>query len=251
MRYLDITEIRENISTADIVKKHYRTASVFKKYGIDYCCGVKLPLSIACEMKHLDTEQILNELKDAARVINVSGFLPFKDWKTDFLTDYIINVHHQYLKQYLPAIKEQLQHFVEEHKKRIPALADLEREFISMEKIIGPHLQKEEDVIFPYIRQIAHAYESKESYASLLVRTLRKPVEGIMQQEHNIMEERLYRIRSLTDNYTPPESNCTGHRLSFSMLRELDDDLVQHINLENNILFPRAIAMETELLQRQ
>lgn len=250
MRNLDISEIRDDTSTADIVKGHYRTASVFKKYGIEYCCGIRMPLKMACEMKQLDTEKIISELKDAARVICVSGSLPFGEWKTDFLIDYIVNIHHEYLRQYLPAIKEQLQHFVEEHKKRMPALEDLEREFNSLEKMIAPHLQKEEEVIFPYIRQIAHAYESKESYASLLVRTLRKPVEGIMQHEHNIMEERLYRIRSLTENYIPPESNCTGHRLSYSMLKELDDDLVQHINLENNILFPRAITMESELLQR-
>jgi regulator of cell morphogenesis and NO signaling len=114
-----------------------------------------------------------------------------------------------------------------------------------------PHLLQEEEVIFPYIRQIAHAYESRESYASLLVRTLRKPVEDIMHHEHKLLEKVLYQFRILTNGYTPPEASCTSHRLSFSLLRELDEDLVQHIYLENEILFPKAVLMEKELLQRQ
>lgn len=105
-------------------------------------------------------------------------------------------------------------------------------------------------MIFPYIRQISHAYESKESYASLLVRTLRKPVEDLMHDEHNSIGKTLTQLRELTNNYTAPENACTSHRLAYSLIKELDDDLVQHIYLENDILFPKAISMEKELLER-
>ncbi|HPN59857.1 MAG TPA: hemerythrin domain-containing protein, partial [Chitinophagaceae bacterium] len=119
-----------------------------------------------------------------------------------------------------------------------------------LDKTMIPHLLQEEEVIFPYIRQISHAYESKESYASLLVRTLRKPVEDLMHDEHNSIGKTLTQLRELTNNYTAPENACTSHRLAYSLIKELDDDLVQHIYLENDILFPKAISMEKELLER-
>lgn len=245
------TGITEDSCAADIVKQHYRTASVFKKHGIEYCCGGKWPLKMVCETKELDKEDLLVELKNATRNIAIPSTLPFEDWKIDFLTDYIINIHHQYLRQSLPAMAEQIKRFADEHRSKYPQLSEVETQFNYLHKTMIPHLQQEEEIIFPYIRQIAHAYESKETYARLLVRTLRKPVEDIMHQEHEVLEKVLRKFRSLTNNYTPPEASCTSHRLSYSLLRELDDDLVQHVYLENEILFPRAIAMEKELLERR
>ncbi len=245
------TGITENSCAADIVKQHYATASVFKKYGIEYCCGGKWPLKLVCDTREIDKEDLILELQKASRSISIPATLPFENWKIDFLTDYIINVHHQYLRQSLPIISEQLGRFVSEHQNKYPPLTELEAQFNYLHKTMTPHLQQEEEIIFPYIRQISHAYESRETYASLLIRTLRKPVEEIMHQEHDILEKVLRKFRSLTNNYTPPEASCTSHRLSYSLLRELDNDLVQHVYLENEILFPRAIAMEKELLERK
>ncbi len=244
-------DIDENSCAADIVKKYYKTAAVFKQNGIEYCCGGKWPLKMICETKGLDIGDLLQQLQNVSRTISVAGSLPFDNWKIDFLTDYIVNIHHQYLRQSLPVIGEQLKRFVEEHSKKFPQLTEVESYFHELHNTMLPHLLQEEEVIFPYIRQIAHAYESRESYASLLVRTLRKPVEDIMHHEHKLLEKVLYQFRILTNGYTPPEASCTSHRLSFSLLRELDEDLVQHIYLENEILFPKAILMEKELLQRQ
>lgn len=235
---------------ADIVKMDYRTAAVFKKYGIEYCCGAKWPLKMICENNDLNADHVLQDLQDAIRVVQVSPALPFDDWKVDFLTDYITNVHHQYLRQALPYIKEQLGKFVAEHTSKYPYLPDLENYYNFLYKTMIPHLQQEEEIIFPYVRQIAHAYESKESYASLLVRTLRKPVEDMMHHEHDTLKKVLTRFRTLTNNYTAPENACTSHRVAFSLLQELDDDIVQHLYLENEVLFPKAIAMEKELLQK-
>jgi regulator of cell morphogenesis and NO signaling len=251
MMLTSATDIGEESCASEIVKKFYRTASVFKKYNIEFCCGGKWPLKTVFEVNGLNPEMVLQELKDAARVITIPATLPFNEWKINFLTDYIVNVHHQYLRQALPAIRDQLSRFVEEHKEKYPHLVELENEFKFLHKTTIPHLTQEEEIIFPYIRQISHAYESKESYARLLVRTLRKPVEDIMHHEHEFTEKVLRRFRTLTNNYTPPEASCTSHRLSFSMLKELDEDLVQHLYLENSILFPRAIAMEKEMLERQ
>jgi len=117
-----------------------------------------------------------------------------------------------------------------------------------MYKEVLPHLQHEEDVIFPYIKQVAHAYQDKDSLASLLVKTLRKPVARLLEQEHELFLDNLHKFRELTSNYTPPENACTSHRVVLAKLKELDADMGQHVYLETDILFPRIITMEKELL---
>ncbi|MBI5372716.1 MAG: DUF542 domain-containing protein [Sphingobacteriales bacterium] len=251
MKLSSSTVINENSCASDIVNEHYRTATVFRNYGIEFCCGARWPLKMVLETQKLDAEKVLEELREASRVVCIPGPLPYASWRIDFLTEYIVNIHHEYLRRSLPVIREHTRKFVEEHRKKYPFLTEVERKLNFLDKTMVPHLVQEEEIIFPYIRQITHAYESKESYARLLVRTLRKPVEDLMNEEHDTLERTLNQLRELTNHYTPPEGACTSHRLAYSLLKELDSDLVQHIYLENEVLFPKAIAMEKELLERQ
>jgi regulator of cell morphogenesis and NO signaling len=240
-----------NSSVSEIVREDYRTADVFRKYDIDFCCGGKWPLRMVCETKNLDYEIIKEELEQSARTITIHNTLPFDEWDIDFLTDYIVNVHHQYLRKALPEAKDYLVNFLDGHLKKFPYLGDLLKIFDGLCKEMFPHLEQEETILFPYIRQIAHAYYSKESYAALLVRTLRKPVENVMRHEHETVNTILQQMRRITDNYTLPEGACVSHKVTFMKLLEIDNDLVQHMHLENDILFPRSIAMEKELLERK
>jgi regulator of cell morphogenesis and NO signaling len=178
------------------------------------------------------------------------SLLSFNEWTVDFLTDYIINIHHSYLRKTLPGLSLQLEHFVEEHITKYPELTQLQINFLKLFKYIIPHIQEEEELMFPYIKQVAHAYDRKDSYAALLIKTLRKPVEKLIKQEHEMVNDAIYNIRKLTNNYIAPEKACTNHRVIYSKLKELDIDLLQHIHLENDILFPKALAMEKELLER-
>jgi regulator of cell morphogenesis and NO signaling len=235
----------------DIVTHDYRAADIFRKYDIDFCCGGKWPLDMACRAKGLETEEILKELRRAMHH-TASGAVPeFDGWSIDFLADYILNVHHRYLHKALPAADEYVKRFLEGHRKKYPELSELQKIMQRLMKEIPPHMKKEEEVIFPYIKQIYHAWRHRESYASLLVRTLRKPVEEVMQSEHETVGKQLNRMREITNHYSPPANACLTHKVTFSKLQELDNDLVQHIHLENNILFPKAIALEKELLQKQ
>ena len=248
--FLKKDNINKDSFVSDIVREDYRTASVFRKYDIDFCCGGKWALGTVCEMKGIDFDPLKEELEDSVKNIHLSNTLQFDNWNVDFLTEYIVNVHHQYLRDALPQIKSHLTHFIADHAEKYPYLNEVMKQFIYLTKDILPHLGQEEEILFPYIRQISHAYESKESYASLLVRTLRKPVEEVMHREHETVSKVLQRLRDLTNNYTPPVEACVSHRVAFSLLKELDDDLSQHMYLENNILFPKAVSMEKELLQR-
>ena len=232
----------------DIVTNDYRTAEVFRKYGIEYCCGGKWPLEMVCPTKNIDLKILIKELEEATRSIQLPNSLPFNEWDIDFLADYIVHVHHHYLKNQLPEIKSTLLKFSEEHREKFAYLQELENTFLQLYNEMLPHIQMEEETIFPYIRQLTHAFQSRESYASLLVKTMRKPIEELMNHEHTMVAGAIHKMRELTGDYTPPARACTNHKVTFSKLKELDNELVQHLHLENNILFPRAIEMEKILL---
>jgi regulator of cell morphogenesis and NO signaling len=241
-------KIQSNLSIIDIVTYDYRTADVFRKYAIDYSCANKWTLDTACMIKGLDIAVIKNELEEATLNVRLSNKLHFEDWEIDFLTDYIINIHHQYMKQSMPELKNLLNDFVEEDLIKYPYLAELEKTFLQLYNEVFPHMKQEEEVLFPYIKQLYHAYSSRESYANLLVRTLRKPVKEVMEKEHESAIRHLHKMRLLTNDYLLPEKPCVSYRVIYMKLKELDTDLVQHIHLENDILFPKAIAMEKEVL---
>ena len=235
---------------SDIVADDYRTAGVFRKYGIDFLAKEK-SLKGVCTTKGLDIGTVSDELQARTRAIQLPNALDFEGWDVDFLTEYIVHVHHEYLRTALPEAKDYLVTFIEEQGKEFPYLFDLIHIYNELLDETFPHLQQEEVIIFPYIRQIAHALGNKEPYAGLLVRTLRKPVENVMHHEHAVVNKLLHEMRRLTHSYLLPEDACLCHRIAYLKLREIDEDLIQHLYLENDVLFPRAIAMEKELLERR
>ena len=242
--------IKDDSFVCDIVTQDYRTSHVFLKYNIDYCCNGKCTLRNICEERGLNIQDIKDQLKQSIRASNYSSSLDFNDWPIDFLIDYIEFVHHHYLRSNLNAVKELLDKLVIMQQSRFPFLRELREFFIGLINEITPHMEQEEKIIFPYIKQIAHAHQSKESYAALLVRTLRKPVENLIHHEEEKLAQYIHRFRKLTKHYTVPINAGAAYRTCMTRLRELDNDLAQHIHLENNILFPKAMLMEKELLER-
>lgn len=202
---------------------------------------------MACQAKGIDTNAIIEELESAVCTSRISNQLNFSEWDVVFLIDYIINIHHAYLKKTLAETQELLRDFSKEHTKKFSYLPELEKNFEILVKKIMPSMQQEEEVIFPYIRQIAHAHKHKEPYAALFIRTLRKPVEEIMFKGHKTATSIINTIRNLTDNYTIPAKACLSHKVVFNRLKELDNDLMHHLSLEDGILFPQVMAIEKEL----
>lgn len=246
--FLKTVAIDNKSLVADIVAQDYRTADVFRRHGIGYCCGGKWPVDIACQMQGVDADKVQAELEAATRTIQVSNLIDYSEWDIDFLIDYIINIHHRYLKKSLPATQQVLSDFAKEHTAKFPWLAELEKQFDLLIKQLQRCMHREEEVLFPYIRQVAHAHKDKEPYAALLVRTLRKPVEDTMYKGHVTVAGIVSTIRSITNDYNIPENVCTSHKVAIAKLRELDNDLSQHLYLEESILFPRAVIIEKEVL---
>jgi regulator of cell morphogenesis and NO signaling len=249
----DFMFLQDNVITADtvvrdIVQADYRTAAVFDAYGIDYCCGGRWSVSAACLMKGVQQDELLDKLRQVTRTLTLSTAHAFEEWDIDFLIDYIQRVHHTYLRTNLPPLNEALDRFAGKHRNKYAYIPELEELFMRFSAETLQHITQEEEVTFPYILQVAHAYADKDSLATLLVKTLRKPLPPVMEQEHRIFSNFILPIRELTSLYTPPENACTSHRVLLGRLRELDNDLSQHIYLETAILFPRIINMEKELL---
>lgn len=233
---------------SQIVQSDYRTADVFKKYNINFCCGGQVSLQATCMLGDHNYNRILNDLEEATRDIHLSNILQFDQWKIDFLIDYIINVHHAYLYQAIPTLELALTSFMEGHKKKYPELTKINELFLELSDVLLTHNRHEEEIIFPYIKQIDIAYRRKESYGNLFVRTLRKPLRNV-EEEHNVISGILKNIKEKTNNYDFPNNACTNHQVLYHKLRELHEDLVQHKHLEINILFPKAIEIEQQLLR--
>ncbi|MBC7873253.1 MAG: DUF542 domain-containing protein [Ferruginibacter sp.] len=246
--FLQSFEINRRSSVDEIVAKDYRTADVFRRHGIGYCCGGKWPMEMACEMQGADADKVQAELQQSVRTMQVSNQLDFANWDLDFLIDYLVNVHHQYLKKSLPVTEQLLTELVTKHNKKFSYLVALEKQFHLLVQQLLPSVQKEEEVIFPYIRHLVHAHKNKEPYAVLFIRTLHKPVEETLFKGHEIVTGMILSIRQLTNQYNTPENSCISHTVILAKLKELDNDLMQHLYLEKSVLFPRAAALEKEVL---
>lgn len=246
--FLHSFDVDPKLTVSAIVDRDYRTAEVFRKYGIGYCCGGKWPLDLACEMQGVNQAHLRSELETATRNVLIPPQVNFKAWDLDFLMDYIIHVHHQYLVTSLPVLQKLLQDFTNEHVKKFTWLTELGAQFEYLKKQLEDSMKKEEEVLFPYIRQIAHAHKGKEAYAALLVRTLRKSVEDILLKSHETITNIILSIRGITNNYTTAENVCTSHKVVIARLKELDNDIMQHFYLEQTFLFPKAMDIEKEVL---
>lgn len=246
--FLQVMDINGESTVSEIVNSDYRTADVFRKYGIEYCCGARWPLSTVCVMNGVDQGKLIDDLRKATRPFHLPASIQFEKWSVDFITGYIVNVHHSYLSDTLPTLDDSLSHFVNEHSKKYPTLDKLQIQYTRLQKELFSHIRQEEDVVFPYMRQISRAHIDNDSLGSLLVRTLRKSITQIIQLEKEMFREYLSKLRQLTDNYNPPEKACTSHRVVYAKLKELDTDLAQHLYLQTEVLYPRIMVMEDELV---
>ncbi len=234
---------------SNIVKQNHHTADVFRKLDIEYCCGGNWPLETVCENKGLAFENVKNELENSSRVVPLLPITNYENWSTDFLVSYIINIHHHFLYTSMPDTEAILKEFVEGHKKQFPEMVAVLNLFELLHRQVIPRIQYEESTIFPYILQIAHAHANKDSYASLLVKTLRKSLGATMKHEDQQLADIVVKIRNLTNAYAIPDKCCVSHRIALARLKDTDIDLLQHIYLENDILYPRALRIESDLLR--
>jgi regulator of cell morphogenesis and NO signaling len=247
--YSPSLRIKPESYVGEIVSSDYRTADVFKKFGIEYCCGAKRTLRQSCDLLGIDLKQIETELGQVTRTMQIPTSLNFTDWPADFLVDYIQKLHHSYLKQTLPELSQRIEYFAKGHEKKYPTILDVQSTFAEIARMLNKHVEYQENTIFPYVRQINNALKNAADYGSLLVRTLRKPVNQTFFHEHEHLRKLVHELRKYTNNYSAPDNSCLSHKVIMQKLQEVDNDLVQHIFLENSVLLPKVANIEKELLQ--
>lgn len=233
-------EISINSIIGNMVAKDYRLASVFQSYGIDYCCNGNRTIREVCNERNIESDLLIENLNKISSE-NGTKKTDYDSWPLDLLADYIEKTHHRYVESKIQAIKPLLQKIVSVHGQQHPELAEVEKLFSESADELTVHMKKEELVLFPFIRKMVQHPNEKvaASFGSVS-----NPI-AMMNQEHNLEGERFRRISSLTDSYTPPADACNTYRVTFALLKEFEEDLHLHIHLENNILFPKSMEMES------
>lgn len=227
---------------AGVAATSLTAARILEHHGLDYCCGGKRPFDEACIAKHLDPEAVLLEIEQAKQTDSQE-----RDWQVeplDELVKHIVETHHQYLRLELPALDKRLEKVHEVHDARDPErLSRMVVVFRSLREEIELHLRKEEEILFPYIERYARATSEDSPVPAAPFGSIANPI-AMMEQEHGDAGDALSELRALTNDYQLPPYACSTVRALYEGLEALEADLHVHIHLENNILFPRAIAIE-------
>lgn len=224
-----------NKTLSQIVSENYQAARVFEKYGLDFCCKGKRPLQAALTEKEIGAEVLLTELAEAISLPNTSS--DFTNMSLTELAEYIVRVHHKYVRVNMPDILSYVLRVANKHGERFPYMKEVYILFAALKEEMDQHMVKEEQVLFPRIKLL----EMDKEYINQF-EFLANPID-VIEKEHDEAGTIMHQIRVLTNNYEAPATACTTHRLALSSLEAFEHDLHQHVHLENNILFPHAIEL--------
>ena len=228
-------------TVGEIVAANYKTADVFKKHGIDFCCGGNVTLSETCRKKGIEISTIEDDLQKITA--SKSEGNDFDRWNLDFLIDYIINQHHSYVAENIPLIIQYSDKVARVHGENHPETVEINRLFHEVARELQAHMQKEELILFPFIKQMVKSNKEGIPMPTPPFGTVNNPIK-MMEMEHETAGEIFKQIAKLSNNFTPPLAACTTYRVLYAKLEDFESDLHKHIHLENNILFPKALKLE-------
>ena len=233
--------ITENNTVAEVVTSNIKTADVFKKHGIDFCCGGGISIKKACEKNNVSFSELEKELSKINN--NISNAYNYDNWKLDFLVDHIENIHHSYVVENTPLVLQYAAKVAKVHGHHYTEVVEINNLFIAVAQELASHMKKEELILFPFIKQLVKADKEGVKANQPHFGTVNNPI-AMMEEEHENAGDILKEIKKLSNNYTPPEGACNTFKALYAKLEEFEQDLHQHIHLENNILFPKAILLE-------
>ncbi len=226
----------------DIATENPAAVRVFEKYGIDYCCGGRVPLAEACATKGLNLDDVIESLE----AVTTPSPADEKDWAKDSLANlatYIVDTHHAYVTREVPRLNELAGKVVSRHGDTREEVPQIQSKLAELGEELIAHQGKEEVVLFPYIGKFERYASGDGAKPRSCFGTIDHPIK-MMTQDHDYAGRLMAEIRELSKDYTPPAGACPTFRAFYAGLSEFEQDLHQHIHLENNILFPRAIALE-------
>ena len=240
MKFSSETKIR------DIALANPAATQVLEDAGLDYCCGGGKSLHEACLQAGASAEEILDQLRGNSKNTG-PGDVNWMAAPLSELTRHIRERHHQYVREAIPRMRALLEKVTTKHGKNHPEVEDIRNLFVEVGKEMIMHMQKEEQILFPYIDALNRAANAHGSVEPPFFQTVKNPIYAMMK-EHDAAGELVKKIRVLSSEYTPPADACASFKALYEGLKEFEADLHQHVHLENNILFPRAVKTEAEVV---
>ncbi|MBP6445913.1 MAG: iron-sulfur cluster repair di-iron protein [Saprospiraceae bacterium] len=240
--------ININSVIGDIVSKNYKTAEVFRHYGVDFCCKGNRIIKDLSDSGKIDLEKLLNDLESVTSS-STDAIIEYNTWPLDLLADYIEKKYHRYIEEKIPVITEYLAKTCKVHGHGFNELYQIHDLFVASSEDLLHHMMKEEKILFPYIRKMVANERQGFSHKSPAFGSVKNPI-SMMMSEHMNEGDRYRQIATLSNNYTPPPNACNTFMVTYALLQEFEENLHQHIHLENNILFPNAINFEETLIYR-
>lgn len=228
-------------TVGELVRERPARSRVFEQHRIDYCCGGKRPLAEACAERGLDVGDVIRQLQILDQTDQ--AYIDTDAMGLAELADHIKETHHAYLTEELQRLDFMTRKVAAVHGDSEPRLRQIREVFIPFAEELTLHMVKEEQVLFPMVRQIENATETPDFHCG----SLANPI-GQMEREHESAGDALAQFRLLTDDYTPPEWACNTFRALYDALAELERDMHQHVHKENNVLFPKAMQREKVLM---
>jgi len=228
----------------EIAVENPAATRIFERFGIDYCCGGNQALEEACQRANVPLEEIIDSLEMEEETARAAQ--PVHDWQTEPLSElitHIKNTHHKYTREETIRLTALLKKVCSVHGKNHPELFQIQSTFVDLAQELATHLMKEEMVLFPYVVRMEEAVIQNEPLLPAPFGTVENPV-AMMEHEHDSAGSALRSVRKASGDFTPPADACVSYQTLYQALAAFEADLHQHIHLENNILFPRAIAME-------
>ncbi len=236
---MNLTEER---TVAEVVSENIKTAHIFKKYGIDFCCGGGITIEKACAKKDVEYSVLKEEL---LKVDDAPRAYDYNKWELDFLIEHIVNIHHSYVEESIPLLIQYANKVASVHGHHYTEVIEINNLFADVANELVAHMKKEELILFPYIKLMVKAKKEGTDSSYPPFGTVKNPIQ-MMESEHENAGDIFKEIARLSNNYMPPEGACNTFKALYAKLDEFEQDLHQHIHLENNILFPKAIQLEKE-----
>ncbi len=232
-----------NKTIREIALEMPQTTKIFEELKIDYCCGGNKNLNEACESANVSAEVVAEKIS-ALSAAEGNSESDFSDQiSPSKLIDSIVEKHHVFTRDEFKRLTPLLEKVVGKHAEKHPELNDVKAIFVELSNDLIPHMQKEEMVLFPYIKNLEVSELTGQSVSPPPFGTVQNPIR-MMQYEHDNAGDILKRMREQTNDYSTPEGACPSFKALYFGLEELEKDLHHHIHLENNILFPKAVTIE-------
>ena len=234
-------ELHANDTVGRIVTRDTRTANVFSRHGIDFCCGGRQTLQQACASKRLDVNAVIHELQESTTApaltpVDVTG------WSVGELVDWIVTRHHTYVRAEIPLITGLLAKAARRHGELHRELPEISARFSIVADDLLRHMEKEEQILFPMIEWLDVSFRSACDERTFAIE---KPI-AAMCAEHEDAALQLAHIRRLANSYAAPPDACDTWRAAYTQLEAFEADLHRHVHLENEVLFPLAFRLLAE-----